>query len=93
LKSRHVSIVSSDVDDSMIIEDVHGPSKSTSIIEDISVGSDTQILHERYASCESTSVVDAIVESDTSLTINAHVHDNSDTAPESVESSVFELDL
>ena len=37
-KSRHVSIVSSDdVDYSKVIENVHVPSKTTSIIEDISI--------------------------------------------------------
>jgi len=41
-KSRHVSIVpSDDVDDSKVGENVHVHSKTTSIIEDVSVGSDT----------------------------------------------------
>jgi len=36
-KSQHVSIVpSDDVNDSKVVEDVHVPSKTTSIIEDIS---------------------------------------------------------
>ena len=63
-KSRHVSIVSSDdVDDVKVVENVHVLSKTTNIIEDISVGSDTLISHASY---EGTSeVVDAIVESDT----------------------------
>ena len=41
-KSRHVNIVpNDDIDDSNVFEDVHVPFKITSIIEDISVGSDT----------------------------------------------------
>jgi len=52
-KSQHVSIVSSnDVDDSNVVENVHVPSETTSIIEDISVGSDTPILNEGHASYE-----------------------------------------
>jgi len=87
-KSRHVSIVfSDDVDDSKV-DDVHVPSKTTSAIEDISVGSDTPILDEGYASYESTSEVeDAIVESGISLTVDVHVHDTSDFASKLVESS------
>ena len=45
-KSRHVSIVPSDiVDDSKVVEHVHVPSKTTIIIEDV-VGSDTPIINE-----------------------------------------------
>jgi len=52
-KSQPVSIVlSDDVDDSKVIEDVHVPSKITSIIEDVSVGSDTLIIDEYHASYE-----------------------------------------
>ena len=43
-----------DVDDSMIVEDVHFSSKINSIIEDISVGSETSILDEGHASYEGT---------------------------------------
>ena len=51
LKSRHVSIVSSDdVDDLKVVKDIHVPSTTTSIIENISVGSDTPILDEGHAS-------------------------------------------
>jgi len=66
-QSRHVSTVSGDdVDDSNVVEDVHVPSKSASISEDISVGFDTQIIDEGHASYEGTSeVVDTLVESGT----------------------------
>ena len=54
-KSRHVRVISSDdVDDSNVIEDVHVPSKTASIIEDISVDSDTPILDEGHTSYEGT---------------------------------------
>ena len=70
-------------------EDVHIPSKTTSIIEDISVGSDTLIFDDDYVSYEATSeVVDAIVESGTPLTIDVHVRDTNNSAPELVECSV-----
>ena len=50
-KSRHVNIVSSDdVDDSKVVEYVHVLSKTISIVEDISVGSDILILEEGHAS-------------------------------------------
>jgi len=90
LKSRHVSIVSSDdVDDSKVVENVHIPSKTTSITKDISVGSDILILDEDHASYESTSeVVDVIIKFSTPLTVDVHVHDTSDSTPKLVESSV-----
>ena len=54
---------------------VHVPSKTTSIIEDISINSDTTILDEGHVSYEGTSeITDLIVESDTLLTVDAHVH-------------------
>jgi len=64
-KSRHLSIVhSNDVYDSKVVEDVHISSKTTSIIEDISIDSDTPILGEGYASYEGTSeLANVIVES------------------------------
>jgi len=80
---------SDDVDDSKVVESVHVLSKTTSIIENISVGSDTPILDEGHAFYKSTSeVVNVIVESGIPLTVNAHVHDTSDSTPELVESSV-----
>ena len=90
LKSQHVSIVpSDDVDDSKVAEDVHVPCKTTSIIEDVSIGSDTPIIDKGHASYEGTSeVVNVIIESGTPLTVDAHVHDNSDSTLELVESSV-----
>jgi len=90
LKSRHVSIVPSyDVDYLKVVEDVHVPFKITSIIEDVSVDSDTPIIVEIHASYEGTSkVVDVIVESGIPLTIDAHIHDTSDSAPELMEFSV-----
>ena len=55
----------------------------------ISVGSDTSIIEEGHASYEGTSeLVDAIVESDTSLDVDAYAHDISESAPELAESSV-----
>jgi len=89
-KSRHISIVSGDnVDNSKVVEDVHVPSKTTSIIEDLSVGSDTPIHDEGHTSYEGTSeVVNVIVNFGTLLIVDAHVHDTSDSAYELVESSV-----
>jgi len=47
-----------------VVENVYVSSNTTSITEDISVGSDTPIFDESHASYEGTSeVVDAIVES------------------------------
>ena len=44
-ESQHVRIVpNDDVDDLKVIEDVYIPSKTASIIEDITVGSDTSII-------------------------------------------------
>ena len=43
-----------DVDDSKVIEDIHISSKTVSIMEDISVGSDTPIINEGHASYEGT---------------------------------------
>ena len=89
LKSRHVSTVSSDVDDSKVIEDVYVPFKPASIIEDISVGSDILIINEGHASYEGISeVVNAIVESITPLDVDAHAYDISESALELAESSV-----
>ena len=49
---------------SNVIKDVHVPSKTTSIIKDISVGSDTRIIDEGHSFYEGTSeIADAIVES------------------------------
>ena len=81
-KSRHVSIVpSDDVDDLKVVENVHIPSKTTSLIKNISVGSDPPTLDKGHASYESTSeVMDVKGESGTPLTVDAHVHDTSDIA-------------
>jgi len=82
-------VSSDDVDDSKVVEDVHIPSKTASIIEDISVGFDTPIIDEGHASYEGTSeVVNVIVESSTLLDVDAHAHDISEFAPELAESSV-----
>jgi len=88
-KSRRVSIVpSDDVEDSNVVEDVRGLSKTTSIIEDVIVGFDAPIIDEGHASYKGTSeVVDATVESGTP-TVDAYVHDTSDSALELVEFSV-----
>ena len=82
---QYYIFLSSDVDDSKVVEDVHVLPKSISI-EDISVGFDTSILVEGHAFYEDTSkVVDAIVESGTPLTIDAYIHDTSESAPKLVE--------
>jgi len=85
--SWHVSIVlSDDVAESKVVEDVLVPFETTSIIEDISVGSDTPILDESHASYGGTSEIeDVIVETGTPLTVDAHVHETSDTVPELVD--------
>ena len=64
---QHVTTMSSnDVNDSKVIEDVHVPPKTVSIIEDISVGSDTPIIDEIYWSSDSASDdVDEIIEPNT----------------------------
>ena len=46
---------SGDVDDSKVVENVHVPSNSASIIDYISVGSDTPIINEVNMSSDSTS--------------------------------------
>ena len=57
-KSQHDSIIpSGDVDDSKIVEYVHVPSKTTSIIEDVLVDFDTPIIDEGHAPYEGTSEV------------------------------------
>jgi len=51
-----------DVDDSKLVEDVHIPSKTDSIMKDISVGSNTLIIDEGHASYEGTSkIVDVML--------------------------------
>jgi len=94
-KSRQVITISSeDLDDSKVIENLDVLFKTTSIIEDISVGSDTLIFYEDHASNEGTSkVVDARVGSGTPLTIDAYVHDTSFFAPELVESTASSQSL
>jgi len=59
-------VPSDDVDDTKVVEDVHVPSKTASIIEDISVGSDTLIIDEVDMPSDSTiDDVDEIVEPNT----------------------------
>ena len=50
-----LAVTSDDVDDSKVAEDVHAPSKAASVIEDITVGSDTPIIDEIHMSSDSTS--------------------------------------
>ena len=90
LESQHVRTVpSDDVDDSKVVEDVHISSKIASIIEYISVSSNTPIIEEGHASYEGASeVVDAIVEFGTPLDVDAHAYDFSESVLELVESSV-----
>ena len=50
-ESQHVRIVSSDkVDVSKVIEEVHVPSNTVSIIEDTSIGADTLVIDEIHIS-------------------------------------------
>ena len=82
-------LFSDDVDNSKVVEDIHVLSKTTSIIENISVNFDTPIHDDGHASYESNgAVVEAIVESGTPLIVDTHVHDTSDFVPELVESSI-----
>ena len=68
-ESQHVKTVpTDDVDDSKVIEEVHVPSKTLSIIEDTSVCADTLVNNEIYMSSDSASNdVDEIVESNTTI--------------------------
>jgi len=87
-ESQHVRTVpSDDVDDSKVVEDVHVPSKTASIIEDISVGSDTLII-ESHTSYEGTSEIVNVIVEYTPLDVDAHAHDTSESAPELTESSI-----
>ena len=54
-ESQHIRTMSNDDVDSKVVEDVYVPSKTASIIEDISVGSDTPIIDEVHTSSDSTS--------------------------------------
>ena len=64
------------------VEDVHDPSKTTSIIDNVLVGFGTPIFDKSRDFYEGTiEVVDATVESCTTLTVDVHVHDTSDFAP------------
>ena len=88
-ESQHVKTVSSDDVDSKVAKDVHIPSKTVNIIENIAVGSNISIIDEGHASYEGTSeIVGAIVESGTPLDVVAHAHDISEYVPELEESSV-----
>jgi len=71
-KSQHVRTVSSDnVDDSKVVENVHVPSITASIIENISVDSDTLIIDEVHICSDSTNDnVDEIVEPNTPIVPN-----------------------
>ena len=75
-KPQHVRIVpSNDVNDSKVVENVYVPFKTASIVEDISVGSDTLIIKESHGYYEGTSEVDAIIDSGTPLDVEVHTHD------------------
>ena len=55
-----------DIDDSKVVDDVHVPSKTASIIEDIAVYSNKPIIDEIYMSSDSVSDdMDEIVEPNT----------------------------
>ena len=63
-ESQHVKTVPTDVDESKVVEDLHVPSKTASIIQDLAIGSDTPIINEIHMSSDSASDdVDEIVES------------------------------
>jgi len=62
-ESQHVRIVSSDeVDVSKVIEEVHVPFKTVSIIEDTTVGADTLVIDEIHMSNSASDDVNEIVE-------------------------------
>jgi len=67
-KSQHVRIVlSDDIDNLKIVEDIYVPSKNASIIEDISISSDTLIIDKVHMSFDSiNNDVDEIIELNTS---------------------------
>ena len=66
LESQHVRIVSSDeVDVSRVIEEVHVPFNTVSIIEDTTVGADTLVIDEIHMSDSASDDVNEIVESTT----------------------------
>jgi len=73
-ESQHVKTVPiEDVDDSKVIEEVHIPSKTLSIIEYTSVCTDTLVNDEIHMSSDSASNdVDEIVESNTPLRLVSH---------------------
>ena len=75
-------MLSDDVDDSKVADDVHVSSKTASIIKDISVDFNTPIIEEGHASYEDTSeIVNAIIESGTPLDVDAHAQDISESVP------------
>jgi len=79
-----------EVDDSKVVKVVHVSSKTASIIEDISVGFDTLIVEEGYASYDGASeVVNVLVDFDTPLNVDTHAHDISESVPELEEFSVY----
>jgi len=70
-ESQHVTtMLTDDVDDSKIVEDVHVPSKTVSIIEDIAVGSDTPIIDVHISSDSASDDVDEIIEPNTPTMTN-----------------------
>jgi len=72
-----------------LFKDIHVPSKTASIIEDMSVGSNIPIIEEGHASYEDTSeVIYAIAESGTSLDVDTHAHAISESAPKLADSNV-----
>jgi len=71
-------VPSDDFDNSKVVKGANIPSKTASIIEDISVDSNTQIIEKSYVSYEDTSgVVGTKVESGTPLDVDAHAQDSS----------------
>jgi len=70
-ENQHVRIMSSDeVDVSKVIEELHVPSKTVSIIEDTAVGADTLVIDEIHMSDSASDDVNEIVEP---TTLHLHV--------------------
>ena len=72
-ESQRVRIVSSDV--SKVIEEVHVPSKTVSIIKDTAVGADTLVINEIHMSDSASDNVNKIVEPTTLYFPVAYIDD------------------
>jgi len=71
------------VDDSKVVEDVHVPSKFTSVIDDASADSCPSIFDEVHVSFEGTSdVMNALMESSTSIAEETYVYEDDQKSQE-----------